>query len=110
MMLVLIAFATVFSVLALMLTMRHSYKRALLEARLERARTNFPKGKVLWYNSAKGSLNDTYHSCWAKVTGEPFYKNKVLLFVPVELSIAGSEPVIHVVPAESLVELAQINS
>lgn len=109
-MLVVIAVATVVSVLAMMLTMRHSYKRALLEAKLERAIGHYPKGKVFWYNSAKGSLNDTYHSCWATVKGEPFYKNKVLLFVPVELAVAGSDPVLHSVPAESLVELAQINS
>lgn len=89
---------------------RSAYKKRILNAKLNKAKSEYTVHMVYWYNSAKGSLNDTYHSCWATVTAEPFLMGTTVQ-VPVRLKLANQQPIEAFVPAESLALIpTQINS
>jgi hypothetical protein len=79
--------------------------RLKLEAQAKRLKQN----ESYWYNSSKGSLGANHPSCWAKVIGTPSIFNNRLVVIPVLLKTPTGS-IETAVPADSLTEIAQLNS
>jgi hypothetical protein len=95
---------------ASILVSRSQYQKQLIEKKLTAQRSRLVIGTDYWYNSSKGFLVSTEPSCWAKVVSEPrlFGQNKRIV-VSVLLKI-GKRRVETTVPADSLINIEQINS
>lgn len=88
---------------------RRMYKRRLLNHKLHAVKKRLRLGEKYWYNSSKGSLDMIHPSCWATVTGDPFFDKKKRLIIPVTLKTPNGN-FDATVPEESLLEITQLNS
>lgn len=94
--------------IAFILINRKIYRHKIMKRKVEAVKARLELNKKFWYNSALGDINHTFPSCWATVTGEPFSKGHLIL-VQAKLNLPVGE-LDATVPAESLIEIVQLNS